>query len=76
MPYRIDGGRLRDRRKASGHSTTQVGYHVSRSSSLVQLWELGYREPTAPMLVELAELYACDVRDFFTEVGDDQAVAQ
>jgi transcriptional regulator with XRE-family HTH domain len=70
MPeYRFSGDRLRAHREHAKKTRTQLGADIDRSDSLICLFELGYREPPADKLVELAAVLGVRVEDFFmTEV--------
>jgi transcriptional regulator with XRE-family HTH domain len=61
----FSGDRLRETRVAARHGRAELAVKVGRSESLITLYELGYRQPPADMVVALAEALGADVRDFF-----------
>jgi transcriptional regulator with XRE-family HTH domain len=67
--FEFSGPRLRAVRESAGLTRELLAARIDRSPQLVALYELGYRQPPAPMLVALAGVLGVHVEDFFEDVS-------
>jgi transcriptional regulator with XRE-family HTH domain len=65
--FSVSPRRLRSAREYAHLSREQVAVAVCRSFPTIVSYERGTILPPADMLAALAELYGCDVRDFYAD---------
>jgi transcriptional regulator with XRE-family HTH domain len=74
--YEFSGEKLRAFREAAEHTQYSLADVLGRSQPLIALYELGYKQPPAEKLVEIAAVLDVPIEAFFVEVDDEPAVAQ
>lgn len=58
--------RLAEKRKAALLTQTEAGKRLGVSQSTVAMWETGGCVPRTDMLPKIANVYGCQVADFFS----------
>lgn len=75
MSRTFSGPRLRERRLAAGLKPEHVAVGIDRSYYSVREYELGRVTPPADTLGKLADLFGCQVDDFYTAPGHLEVAA-
>ena len=67
--------RLVEARKRRGLRRERAAVTVDRSAGTITLWEHGRIRPNAEQLATLANLYGCDVDEFYDVTSDGEDAA-
>lgn len=72
---KLDPRLLRSRRAYLDIPQHEAGRLLGVAQTTISDWETGRTQPNADALAGLAQVYGCDIRDFFAVVGEENAAA-
>ena len=64
------------RKEIAGMSLRVAAQHLGVTFGAIGAWERGEKHPMAERLGDIAELYGCEVNDFFAPVPEDEEPAK